>query len=361
MVVAAEAFWCEAALAVDGASEFASPDDEGVIEETSLFEVGDESGGGLVGFLATLGELAAEAAVGVPAAVEELHEADAAFAEAAGHEGVVGVGAGLPCILAVEFEGAVWLAGNVGEFRHGHLHAEGHLVLRDTGLDFGIVEFLMVDLVECAEVIERFAAEIAADALGIVEIEDGVFAGTKADALVFRGKKARAPESVVKGLAGAVRSHRDEGGEIGVFTAEPVGKPGADGGASGELETGLEEGDGGVVVDGLGVHRADHADVIGNTREMREEIGIEPLSALPGLFEIESGLGDRERGLPGGHAGEALAVEDGSGDFLAMVFFELGLGIKEIHLRGPPALEKIDDAFGFYGQRGWVCAREKRG
>lgn len=81
------------------------------------------------------------------------------------------------------------------------MHAEGHFVLRDAGFDLGVVEFLMVDLVERAEVIEGFAAEVAADTVGIVEVEDGVFSGAEADALVFRGKEARAPESVIECLA----------------------------------------------------------------------------------------------------------------------------------------------------------------
>lgn len=110
VVVTTEAGGGEAALAVNGASEFAAPDDERVIEKASLFEVGDEGSGSLIGFFATLGELFGETAVGVPAAMEELDEADAAFAEAAGHEGIVGVGAGFSGIFAVEFEGALGFA-----------------------------------------------------------------------------------------------------------------------------------------------------------------------------------------------------------------------------------------------------------
>lgn len=72
----------------------------------------------------------------------------------------------------------------------------------------------------------------------------------------------------------------------------------------------MEEGDGGVVVDGLGVHRTNDADIVGDLGKVREEVGVEPLSALSGLLEVEGGLGDRERGLSGGHAGETLAVED---------------------------------------------------
>ena len=185
MVVAAEAFWSEAALAVYGATELAAPNDEGVVKEASLFEIGDESGGGLVGFFATLRELFGEAAVGVPTAVEELHEADAAFAEAAGHEGVVSVGAGRAGLFAVELEGAVWFARNVGEFGDGHLHAEGHFVLRDAGLNFRVVKFLMMDLIQGANVVERFAAKITADSFRVIEVKNRILTGAKADPLVL--------------------------------------------------------------------------------------------------------------------------------------------------------------------------------
>lgn len=105
VVVATEALWCEISLAVDGAAKLAAPDDEGVVEEAALFEIFDECGGGLIGFFTTLGELTGEARVGVPSAVEELDEADAAFAETAGHESIVGKGSGLACVLAVECKG----------------------------------------------------------------------------------------------------------------------------------------------------------------------------------------------------------------------------------------------------------------
>ena len=297
--------------------------------------------------------------MGVPSTVEELHEADAALAEAAGHEGIVGEGAGLAGVLAVEFEGGLGFVGNVGELGHGHLHAEGHLVLGDAGFDLGVVEFLVMDTVEVAKVVEGFAAEVGVDTVGVVEVEDGILAGTEADALVFGREEAGSPEAVVEGLAGPVGGHGDEGGQVGVFAAETVGKPGADGGAAGELEAGLEEGDGRVVIDGLGVHRANHADVIGHAGKVREEVGVERLSALAHLLEVEGGAGDGEGCLSGGHAGFALSVEDGGGDFLTVEFVELRFGIEEVHLRWASALEKIDDALGFGGEGCGILGREE--
>ena len=64
-----------------------------------------KAGGGLVGFLARLrGNCVGAVAVLIPAVMEELDETHAALAQAAREQAVVGEGAGLPYVLAVECE-----------------------------------------------------------------------------------------------------------------------------------------------------------------------------------------------------------------------------------------------------------------
>ena len=70
------------------------------------------------------------------------------------------------------------------------------------------------------------------------------------------------------------------------------------------------------------------------------------------LRELEFGRGDGEGLLAGGHAGEALALADGVGEFFAAEFEEVGLVVEEIHLRRRAGLEEVDDAFGFGGEVG---------
>ena len=41
------------------------------------------------------------------------------------------------------------------------------------------------------------------------------------------------------------------------------------------------------MVNGLGVHGADDADVVSNFGEVWQEVGVQPLAALPSLFKIE--------------------------------------------------------------------------
>ena len=113
MVVAAVVLLGEDALAVGGAAEFPAPDDEGFVEEAALFEVGDEGGGALVGFLTFLAQSGGEAAVVVPVAMAELDKADAALGEAAGEEAIIAE-AGLAGFGAVEIEHGLGFAGEVG-------------------------------------------------------------------------------------------------------------------------------------------------------------------------------------------------------------------------------------------------------
>ncbi len=95
VVIATVLITGEIALAVGGASEFAGEDDEGVIEHAALFEVAQETGARLINVEGLALDFSWKADVVVPAAVEELDEADAALGHAAGKEAVAGEGAGL--------------------------------------------------------------------------------------------------------------------------------------------------------------------------------------------------------------------------------------------------------------------------
>lgn len=76
-----------AALAHRGAAEFSAPDHEGVFSHPALFEIEDESGARLIDVLADLFEVAVEVLAGTAGAVQggivKLHEARAAFEDAA--------------------------------------------------------------------------------------------------------------------------------------------------------------------------------------------------------------------------------------------------------------------------------------
>ena len=81
-----------AVLTKGGASEFASPNDEGVFEQTAFLQVLNEGGGWGVGVDALLFELGEKVAVLVPSGMHELNEAGPAFQKAAGGQAIVGEG-----------------------------------------------------------------------------------------------------------------------------------------------------------------------------------------------------------------------------------------------------------------------------
>ena len=79
VVVAAVVGLGERALRIDGAAEFAAPDDQGVVEHAATLEVLNERPRGLVDVLALRLDVVREIAVLVPAAVEDLDEAHTPF------------------------------------------------------------------------------------------------------------------------------------------------------------------------------------------------------------------------------------------------------------------------------------------
>ena len=161
MVIASVVVLGERSLTVDGAAEFAAPDDEGVVEEASLLEVADEGPGGLVDFFGLDGEAGGDFVVEVPAAVEDLGEAHAAFSHAPGEEAVVGEGAGFIDIGSVHFFDVGGFAGGVDEIGNRALHAEGHFVLGDASLGLGVADFVVNPTIHGLQLVEHAAAEFA--------------------------------------------------------------------------------------------------------------------------------------------------------------------------------------------------------
>ena len=163
-------------------------------------------------------------------------------------------------------------------------------------------------------------------------------------------QKAAAPQAIVERLvvrvARPLRDHGDERGQVLIFTTQSVRQPGADAGPARELGTSLEEGDGGVVIDRLGMHRLDEAQVVHDLGRVRQEFA-DPCPALAVPGELERGRGRGEAGLSGGHAGQALTHANRVRQLGAAQRVEFRLVIEQVHLRGSAGLEQVDDAFGF--------------
>ena len=133
-----------------------------------MLKVGKQAGRGLVGIFALALNGIGQAAVVVPTHVEELDEADIALAESTGQQAVGGVRARALHVRSVEVEHVLRFLGQVEQVRDARLHAEGHLVLRDTGLDLRIAQDAVALVVKGGELIELFAADFARDTFGVL-------------------------------------------------------------------------------------------------------------------------------------------------------------------------------------------------
>src|SRR5262249_39158985 len=87
-------------------------------------------------------------------------------------------------------------------------------------------------------------------------------------ALVDRWQEARLPVLRIH-LRAADGAHGDEAGQVCVFGAQPVGDPGADAGPALAGVATIHHQVTDVVVGRVGVHRADHADVINHRTDVR--------------------------------------------------------------------------------------------
>src|SRR4051812_9525484 len=96
----------------------------------------------------------------VPTPIVELHKADAAFAEPARQEAIVGEGI-LARLRTVQGAGLFSLARDIRRLGHAHLHAKGELVLRDACLRFRIAKLFTSLLVDRIDGVDGRSALIA--------------------------------------------------------------------------------------------------------------------------------------------------------------------------------------------------------
>ncbi len=99
------------------------------------------------------------------------------------------------------------------------------------------------------------------------------------------------------------------------------------------------------MVDRLGVHRADDAEVVGDFAGVRQEVAVFD-AGLAVFLEVGERAGERERGLIAAHARQALPLTNRIGKRLKVAFTQQGLGVEGFELRRAARLEEVDDALG---------------
>ena len=128
----------------------------------------------------------------------------------------------------------------------------------------------------------------------IVQIQNRILARSKLNALVLRRQKSVTPKPSIKRLAiPLLRDEHDERGQVVVFATETVVDPRSDRRTSGKLRTSLDECSCRIVVDGLGVHRFDEADLVDDFGMMRKQIA-DPGSGFAVLAERKFGSRHRK-------------------------------------------------------------------
>src|SRR5262249_39151894 len=126
-----------AALGAGRAAELGPPDDDGLIKQAALLEVLEQAADGPVHLAAQGGVAALEIAVGVPgagaavAAVEDLHEADAALHQSASGQALLAESSRHGMIETIEPARGLVLLIEFENLRHGRLHAKCQLIRLD--------------------------------------------------------------------------------------------------------------------------------------------------------------------------------------------------------------------------------------
>ncbi len=148
---------------------------------------------------------------------------------------------------------------------------------------------------------------------------------------------------------GRLGHHDDEGRQVLVERAQPVRNPGTQAGPAGDLVARLGEGDGRLVVDGVGIHAADEAHFVDHLGRVRQQLA-DPHAALAVPGELVLRRRDGEPRLAAGHGRQPLALADRVGQVLVVPGVHLRLVVVEIHLRRAADHVQIDDVLGLAGE-----------
>lgn len=255
-----------------GAPELASPHDQRRIEQAPLLEIGYERGRGPVGREALLLEAGLQFRVVVPSRVDQLHEPHAALDQAPCEQAVAPELRRALLLHAVGIQRGLGLAREVQEFGRGHLHPERQFVRSDACVDFGVAGRHPVHRVQVAERVQPGPLRLRAVARWIREMQDGIARVAERDALVARGQEAARPDAAARiGSAAGVQHHETR--QVARLAAEAVGNPCAHRGMPDEGRAAGHHQLARVVVDLVGGHRADDAQVVGAGTRLRQQFG----------------------------------------------------------------------------------------
>src|SRR5262245_55600565 len=190
------------ALAINRPSELTAPDDQCVVEQAPLLQIGNQSCRRLVGVARLPRDLLGQVQVLIPAAMEQLNEPHTTFCQPSRQQTICGKRSRLARFGPIELKHCVRLFGQIRKLWHRGLHPIRHLVLSYARGNRGITRLLKFELVQFTQIVQEAPAYRDIDARWIGQVEHGVSSGTKLHALISGWQKSAAPEPVIKRLVG---------------------------------------------------------------------------------------------------------------------------------------------------------------
>ena len=180
----------------------------------------------------------------------------------------------------------------------------------------------------------------------VVDVQHRIVGRAELDALMMRRQEARAPDRrVLRHALRDARVHDDEVRQVAVVGAERVADPGAGRRPARELKARVQELRRRVVIDVLGVHALDEAELVGDRARVRQEVA-DPGAALAALLERAQRTDDRERGLAARHRRQALRLAHRGRQVLAVHALERRLVVERVDVRDRAEHVQADHAFG---------------
>ena len=160
---------------------------------------------------------------------------------------------------------------------------------------------------------------------------------------MFRRQEATPPKPRVQRLAATapLGDHHDVAGQIIAWAAEAIVEPRPHARVAKLLCAGVDIGDRRIVVDRLGIDAADERHLVGERGDVRQNLAV-ICAALPVLLELKHRRDARERLLPGGHAGDSLALADGFRQLDAVNLADARLVVVHVDVRRAAGEEQVN-------------------
>ena len=213
--------------------------DQGFIQQAAFPQISDQRRHRPVELPGLVGEAIEQAAVVIPALVEQLDKAHALLNKPPRQQAVVGQ-ARCARFRTVSLQGRGWFAADVHQFRHAALHAVRQLVLRDARRDLWVADIRQRDPIQRVNAIDNVAAALWRDTARIGEEQHRIALAAEFHPLMDRRQKATPPQAVARAGHAAGDQHH-VAGQIPVRGSQPVTHPRADPRPAESLESGVKE------------------------------------------------------------------------------------------------------------------------